>query len=59
MNFSIRLPEDWSLEKVDFLHEFVNQLHEAIWDQYGQALCEYWEKHPPFEEFIQDDQIDT
>lgn len=55
MNFVIRLPDDWPPEKVDFLHNLVGQLHEAIWDQYGQALCKYWEEHPPFEDFFSDE----
>ena len=49
MNVTIRLPDIWPIEKIDFLHDFVNDLHEAIWQQYGQALCEYWESQPPFE----------
>jgi hypothetical protein len=57
MNFVIKLPEYWPPEKVDFLHDFVSQLYEAIWDQYGQALCEYWEEHPPFEDIFADDEI--
>jgi hypothetical protein len=55
MNFVIRLPEDWSPEKVDFLHDFVSQLYESIWNQYGQALCEYWEEHPPLDIFADDE----
>jgi len=57
MNFVIRLPEDWPPEKVDFLHDFVSQLYEAIWNQYGQTLCEYWEEHPPFEDIFTDEEI--
>ncbi len=54
MSYLIRLPDHWPIEKVDFFLEIINQLHEAIWDQYGQSLCEYWEEHPPFEDIYED-----
>ena len=47
MNLSIRLPDFWTEEQVDFLLDVVEQLHEAIWDQYGDKLCVYWQDHPP------------
>jgi hypothetical protein len=47
MKVYIRLPDCWPPEKVDFLLDVVDQLQEAIWSQYGDRLCEYWEDHPP------------
>lgn len=40
---SIHLPEYWTIEQAEFVHDFADLLYEAVWRQYGQKLCEHWE----------------
>lgn len=44
MNVTIRLPDTWSMEMVDHLLDFTNQLNNAIIEQYGTGLYEYWSR---------------
>jgi len=55
MNITLRLPDTWSLEMVDHLLDFANQLNNAILDQYGDALYEYWHKQNAADEMSSDD----
>ena len=48
MKFVIRLPNCWSPEKIDFLHYFVSQLYDAIWEQ-----------HRPYEDIFENEDIPT
>lgn len=40
----IHLPDHWTMKQAEFMHDLVELLHEAVWEQYGQKLCEYWEQ---------------
>jgi len=41
-NTYIRLPEYWSIEQIDFLLYFANELNNSIMDQFGDQLYKYW-----------------
>jgi len=56
MNVSIRLPDYWTIEQVEFLHDLVELLHNAVWDQYGQELCEHWERPGSNRDLFDDDE---
>ena len=59
MNFQISLPDYWTVEQAEFLHDFVELLHEAVWRQYGLALCEYWSRPDSNRDLFADDEEDT
>lgn len=44
MNLIIHLPDHWTDQQAEFMHDLVELLHEALWRQYGLSLCEYWER---------------
>jgi hypothetical protein len=56
----IRVPNNWTPKQVELILGFIDDLHQAIWDQHGHQLCVYWESHPPAEdeEDISDDHLD-
>ena len=55
MNVFIRLPDCWSIEQVEFLHDFIELLHDAVWDQYGQELCKHWARSGSNRDLFDDD----
>jgi hypothetical protein len=48
LNVCFHLPEHWSIEQVAFLDDVLNQLQEAVWNQYGSELGDYWASEPLF-----------
>lgn len=57
MNVAIQLPEHWTVEQAEFLHDLVDLLHEAVWRQYGQALCEHWARSPSSRDLFDDEDV--
>jgi hypothetical protein len=55
MPVTIRLPDTWSIEMVDHLLDFANQLNNAIIDQYGTALYERWNQQYDLDELAEAD----
>jgi hypothetical protein len=55
MTVTIRLPDTWSIEMVDHLLYFANELNNALIDQYGAALYEYWNQQDDSEERIENE----
>ena len=42
----IRIPDHWTPKHVELILDFIDDLYQAIWDQYGDVLCLYWDaKH--------------
>ncbi len=54
MNPFFRLPQHWTPEQADVFLDIIEQLHDAVWNQYGNALCILWEKRPPGASFWND-----
>lgn len=54
----IHLPDDWTMEQVEFLHDLIDLLQEAVWQQYGEDLCEYWSRPGSNRDLFEDDQDD-
>jgi len=50
----IHLPDHWTMEQAEFVHDLADLLYEAVWRQYGQKLCEYW-GHPESDRNLFDD----
>lgn len=46
----IRVPDHWTPRQVELILGFVDDLYQAIWDQYGHQLCVYWDSQPPDED---------
>lgn len=42
MSYPLRLPEYWTAAEIDFLLHFANELNNAILDQYGELLQNYY-----------------
>lgn len=59
MNFYIRLPEYWTAKQAEFMHDLVELLHEALWRQYGQVLCEHWSRPDSNRHPFEDDEEST
>ena len=56
MIFQIRLPDCWTPEQAEFMHDLVEMLHNAVWDQYGQELCEHWARPGANRDLFDDDE---
>jgi len=46
MNLSIRMSDHWSPKQVELILDFIDDLYQAIWDQYGHQLCVHWDTQP-------------
>jgi hypothetical protein len=46
MNPFIRMPDHWTPRKVELILDFIDDLYQAIWNQYGNELCVYWDAQP-------------
>ncbi len=46
MNPFIRMPDHWSPKQVELILDFVDDIYQAIWNQYGHQLCVYWDAQP-------------
>ena len=42
MNPFIRMPDHWTPRQVELILDFIDDLYQAIWDQYGNEICLYW-----------------
>ncbi len=42
MRSRLRLPDTWTAEEADFLLDLVNELNNAILEQYGDVLYRFW-----------------
>ena len=56
MSLQIRLPDRWTPEQAEFMHDLVEMLHNAVWDQYGDDLCEYWARPGSNRDLFEDDE---
>lgn len=56
MNVQIRLPDYWTIEQAEFMHDLVELLHNAVWNQYGDELCEYWAPPGSNRDLFEDDE---
>lgn len=43
MNPFIRMPDHWSPKKAELLLDFLDELSQAIWNKYGEALYAHWQ----------------
>jgi hypothetical protein len=42
MNPFIRVPDHWTPGQVELILDFIDDLYQAIWDQYGDEICLHW-----------------
>ena len=39
----MRIPDHWTPKQVELILDFIDDLYQSIWDQYGDVLCLYWD----------------